>query len=125
MGMASRVFLLALVSLLSGCTTLAAAPSVMALPGVGKPLEQFHAEDTFCRQWATQQAQETAQSAPPGQLSQSDTRQYWYDMAYLKCMNAKGNRAPGILTGSPPPATAPVPPSPAPPTGAALPPQAP
>jgi hypothetical protein len=97
----------------------------MALPGAGKPLEQFHAEDIVCRQWADQRTQETAQSAPPGQLSQSGVRQQWYDMAYLQCMYAKGNQIPGVLTGTPPPPpppAAPAPSSPSPPAGAEPPP---
>jgi hypothetical protein len=122
-GSASRVLLLVLVSILSGCTTLPTSPSVMALPGFEKPLEQFHAEDIFCRQWATQRAQETAQSASAGQLYNSGARQQWYDMAYLQCMYAKGNRIPGIPSGlPPPPATTPPPPSPSPPAGVTPPP---
>ena len=39
----------------------------MALPGFEKPLEQFHAEDTSCREWAAQRTQETAQGTPAGQ----------------------------------------------------------
>lgn len=120
---ASRVFLVASISLLSACATMPVAPSVMALPGAGKPLAQFHAEDTDCRQWAAQRAQETAQGAPPGQLSQSGVWQQWYDMAYLQCMYAKGNRIPGVLTGTPPPPpNVPAPPSPSPPAGAEPPP---
>jgi hypothetical protein len=93
------------IGLLSGCATptLPVAPSVMALPGAGKPLERFHAEDTDCRQWAAQRAQETAQGVPAGQFSPSEVQQQWYDMAYLQCMYAKGNQIPGIRTGSPPP----------------------
>ena len=120
---ASRVFLVASISLLSACATMPVAPSVMALPGAGKPLAQFHVEDTDCRQWAAQRSQETAQGAPPGQLSQSGVWQQWYDMAYLQCMYAKGNRIPGVLTGTPPPPpNVPAPPSPSPPAGAEPPP---
>ena len=120
---ASRVFLAASISLLSACATMPVAPSVMALPGAGKSLAQFHAEDIDCRQWAAQRAQETAQGAPPGQLSQSGVWQQWYDMAYLQCMYAKGNRIPGVLTGTPPPPpNVPAPPSPSPPAGAEPPP---
>ncbi len=125
---ASRVLWLVMVSLLSGCATIPAAPSVMALPGPGKTLEQFHAEDTLCRQWAAQQAQETAKGATAGQRYGSAVRQ-WYDMAYLQCMYAKGNRIPGVMSGPsfPPPPAAPAPPGPSPPAGAepTPPPQAP
>jgi hypothetical protein len=122
-GPASRVLLLVLGSLLSGCTTMPTAPSVMALPGFEKPLEQFQDEDTFCRQWAVQRAQETAQGASADQFYGSGVRQQWYDMAYLQCMYAKGNRIPWIPSGSPlPPPTTPPPPSPSPPPGVGPPP---
>lgn len=123
LGTASRVLLLVLGSLLSGCATMPPAPSVMALPGFEKPLEQFHAEDTSCREWAAQRTQETAQRASSGQFYGSGARQQWYDMAYLQCMYAKGNRIPGIPTGPPPPPPGAVtPPSPSPPAGVAPPP---
>ena len=116
---ASRVLLLVGVSLLSGCTTIPTAPSVMALPGPAKNLDQFHADDTFCRQWAAQQDEATAKGAPAGQSYGSALRQQWYDMAYLQCMYAKGNQIPGVTSASPPPpppgAPAPLgPPPPAP-----------
>ncbi len=114
---ASRVLPFLTASLLSGCATIPAAPSVMALPGPGKTLEQFHAEDTLCRQWAAQQAQETAKGATAGQRYGSAVPQ-WYDMAYLQCMYAKGNRIPGVMSGSPLPPPAPAPPGPPPPAGA-------
>jgi hypothetical protein len=41
--------------LLAGCATIPTGPSVMVLPGSGKPFEQFQADDALCRQWAFQQ----------------------------------------------------------------------
>lgn len=115
---ASRVLLLVAVSLLSGCTTVPVAPSVMALPGPGRSLEQFHADDTACRQWASQQEQATAAAA--GQSYGSGMRQRWYDIAYMQCMYAKGNQIPGYTTSAPPPPPpgAPAPPGPPPPVQA-------
>ncbi len=40
---------------LSGCATMPTGPTVMVLPGPGKPFEVFQADDFGCRQWATQQ----------------------------------------------------------------------
>ena len=115
--------LLILVSLLSGCAGNPAAPSMMALPGSEKPLEQFHADDIFCRQWAAQRSEETAEHASAGQLFGTGARQRWYDMAYMQCMYAKGNRIPGIPAASPPPPpTTPTSPSPSPPADVAPPP---
>jgi len=108
----ARVFLFVTLGLLGGCTTVPVAPSVMALPGSGKSLEQFHADDAVCRQWATQQEQATA--AVAGQSYGSGMRQRWYDMAYMQCMYAKGNQIPGVVVGSPPP---PPPGGQAPPAG--------
>ncbi len=49
---------------LTGCATIPPGPSVMVLPGQGKPFEQFQADDATCRQWASQQVGTT-----PGQAS--------------------------------------------------------
>jgi hypothetical protein len=104
------VVTLGTVGLLGACTTVPVAPSVMALPGPAKSLDQFHADDTVCRQWASQQDQATAATA--AQSYGAGLRQRWYDMAYLQCMYAKGNQIPGVVVGAPPP---PPPGPPAPP----------
>jgi len=64
--MVSKWNLLALVAAmgLSGCATIPTGPSVMVLPGQGKPFEQFQTDDAICRQWADQQVGTT-----PGQAS--------------------------------------------------------
>jgi Glycine-zipper domain len=41
--------------LVSGCVTMPTGPTVMVLPGPGKPFEQFQVEDMTCRHWAEQQ----------------------------------------------------------------------
>ena len=40
--------------LAAGCTTIPSGPSHMALPGTGKPFEQFRADDGACRQYASE-----------------------------------------------------------------------
>jgi hypothetical protein len=62
----TRWYLLPFVAIvgLAGCATIPTGPSVMVLPGQGKPFEQFQAEDAVCRQWAGAQAGTT-----PGQAS--------------------------------------------------------
>ena len=62
-GVAARALLLtvALAVVASGCATIPTGPSVMVLPGSGKPFEQFQADDGLCRQWALQQC-----GIPPG-----------------------------------------------------------
>jgi hypothetical protein len=82
--LAARLLPLAAGLVLAGCAS--TGPRVLALPGSGKTLDQFHADDGACREWA-------------GRAS-SDRR--GYDMAYLQCMYAKGNRIP--VTGGRQPA---------------------
>ena len=48
--------LLAAAITLNGCASVPTGPSVMVMPGPGKPFEVFQAEDNACRQWAAQQA---------------------------------------------------------------------
>ncbi|HYA12239.1 MAG TPA: glycine zipper family protein [Thermodesulfovibrionales bacterium] len=49
------VFLSLAMLTVTGCATIPSGPSVMSLPGPGKTLEQFQADDAICRQWAAQQ----------------------------------------------------------------------
>jgi hypothetical protein len=52
---------IAAVLVVSGCATLPSGPSVLVLPGPGKPFEQFQADDYVCRRWAEHQIGMTAQ----------------------------------------------------------------
>jgi hypothetical protein len=108
--MRTRWHLLSFVAVVSlaGCATIPTGPSVLVLPGPGKTLEQFQADDTFCRQWAAQQAARTAAGEIYGA-----TMQWQYDMPYQQCMFAKGNRvpvAPALNALPPPPPPSEVPP---------------
>ena len=47
----------------SACATVPLGPSVMALPGTGKPFEQFQFDDVTCRQWASQQTRTSPEQA--------------------------------------------------------------
>ena len=49
--------------LLGACATVPTGPSVMVLPGTGKPFEQFQADDAACRQFALQSAGITTERA--------------------------------------------------------------
>jgi len=54
--MSGKWIALALVTgLFAGCATVPSGPSVLALPGTGKPFDQFQADDAACRSWAFQQ----------------------------------------------------------------------
>ena len=55
------------VTVLAGCATVPAGPSVMVLPAPGKPFEVFQSDDATCRQWALQQA-----GVPPGEIVQEN-----------------------------------------------------
>jgi outer membrane lipoprotein SlyB len=41
---------------LGGCATIPPGPSVMVMPGQGKPFEAFQADDFTCREWAQNQS---------------------------------------------------------------------
>jgi len=45
---------LAVAASLTACATVPISPSVMVLPGTGKPFEMFQVDDAACRQWASQ-----------------------------------------------------------------------
>lgn len=65
---AQSLFFLLLVFSLGGCVTVPTGPSVMALPGDGKPFEQFQGDDAVCRQWAGQQI-----GLPPQEVANQNT----------------------------------------------------
>jgi len=56
------VLLWPMIGLLSACATVPTGPSVMVLPAVGKPFDQFQVDDMVCRQYA-----ETQTGVPPGE----------------------------------------------------------
>jgi Glycine-zipper domain len=58
------VVLLLILGPLSACATLPSGPRVLVLPGVGKPFDQFHVDETVCRQYARQQV-----GLAPGQVA--------------------------------------------------------
>ena len=107
---AMAVVLLGAVAVAVGCASKPAAPSVMVLPGTGKPIDQFWSDENACRQ-------EAAAKQPAWQGE--------YDMTFMQCMYGKGHRIPvrgGYTSGSaggppsvpPPPPGTPPPPPPAP-----------
>ncbi len=49
------LLLLSGLAVIGGCATVPIGPSVMVMPGPGKPFEVFQLEDNACRQWAGQQ----------------------------------------------------------------------
>ena len=48
-------FLFLAVVFLGGCAAMPTGPTVMVMPGPGKPFEIFVVDDNLCRQWAQQQ----------------------------------------------------------------------
>lgn len=63
--MNSKLFFLLLPAMvvLGGCATVPTGPSVMVLPGQGKPFEVFQSDDNVCRQWASEQIGESPDAA--------------------------------------------------------------
>jgi hypothetical protein len=47
----------------AACATVPTGPSVMVLPGPGKPFDVFQTDDALCRQWAERQIGMTPQEA--------------------------------------------------------------
>ena len=74
---------------LGACAPAPRGPSVMVLPGAGKPLDQFQLDDGACRQWAAQQV-----GAGGGDSSWMLQRRY--DIAYQQCMYSHGHDIPGV-----------------------------
>ena len=64
----SAGLLLVAIPLLGACATVPTGPSVMVMPGSGKPFEVFQADDDACRQWAFRQS-----GAPPGDFAVRST----------------------------------------------------
>jgi hypothetical protein len=62
------VLLLPMIGLLSACAAVPTGPSVMVLPGVGKPFDQFQVDDLLCRQYA-----QTQTGIPPGEAGRQST----------------------------------------------------
>ena len=82
--------------LVLGCASAPTGPNVTVLPGDEKTIEEFHADDTTCRQWAAQQsgAAATEGSTTNGRGWSSAPAQRSYDLAYAQCMYTKGNQVP-------------------------------
>ena len=57
------LFAAPLALLLGACATVPTGPSMMVLPGTGKPFDQFQADDAACRQWALHAAGITTKKA--------------------------------------------------------------
>ena len=106
-----RFALLTLSLLLGACATAPTEPTVLALPGTGKSLQQFNTDDLECRQGTRPRPEEG------GSWTEQQRR---YDFAYIQCMYAKGHRVPvpgqyiGAPAGGPPPPPTGNPPPPPP-----------
>lgn len=51
----SKLYLVIILLVLTGCVTMPTGPSVMVLPGSGKSFDQFRYDDYECRQYAYEQ----------------------------------------------------------------------
>lgn len=91
---------------LGACAAVPTGPTVPVMPGSGKSLEQFGADDVACQQHALARFRSTA----AGTASAADMQRR-YDLAYIQCMYAKGHRVPvlGPMTAQPAPSP-PLPP---------------
>lgn len=83
---ALRLSSLVALAALSACAGAPSGPSVAVLPGSGKSLEQFRADDAECQRYALVQA-----GAAQGSFYDAQRR---YDLGYIQCMYAKDHRVP-------------------------------
>jgi hypothetical protein len=102
---------LAAVLALSGCAVAPpAGPMVLVMPGPGKSLAAFDADDARCRQAASQAVSRQPAIAGPdarrsgGLLGASGdagaaSMQRQYDLTYSQCTVAAGNTLPGYASG--------------------------
>jgi hypothetical protein len=74
----------------AGRATAPAGPSVLVLPGAGKPFEQFQADVHVCREWAANQVRGAFVEVPAFEVQRR------YDNAYVQCMYAKGHQVPSL-----------------------------
>lgn len=77
-----------------------AGTNVWVLPGQGKDLAHFEQDQAACRDYALQQAGFGPSRQAPASRSPAEAQQR-YDLAYLQCMAARGNRVPGIAADDP------------------------
>ena len=64
MHFSAKISVLVVALVLAGCVVVPTGPSVMVLPGTGKPFDQFRADEGVCRQYAYEQnGGQTASSA--------------------------------------------------------------
>jgi len=75
-------------------------PNVWVLPAEGKDLARFREEDAACRNYAMQQIGFGPSQQGPVSGSSIELQQR-YDVAYLQCMAASGNKVPTTATGEP------------------------
>ena len=74
----------------AGCATAPAGPSVLVLPGTGKPFEEFQSDVNVCREWAANQVKGAFVEVPAFEVQRR------YDNAYMQCMYAKGHQVPSL-----------------------------
>jgi hypothetical protein len=78
---------------LMGCAAVPTGPNVMVLPGNGKNLDQFQADDARCRQWAVRQT-----GVAPARASAESTAE---GAAVGTVLGAAGGAAVGAAGGNP------------------------
>ena len=92
------VMLFLVMGVVSACATVPTGPNVMVLPGAGKPLDQFQADDVVCRQYAQQQI-----GVVPGQATTQSTIN---TAALGTAVGAAAGAVIGAATGHPGPGAA-------------------
>lgn len=89
---AKILFAAGLALLVAGCAGIPTEPSLLALPGTGKSLNDFRSSDAQCRQYASQQI--IVATGPDTVRVGGYGAQSRYDNAYVQCMYAAGHKVP-------------------------------
>lgn len=105
----THTLIFATLAVLFGCVSAPKQPTMLAMPGTGKSLDQFNADDLGCRQLAVSQAT-TENGGKRAVITVQQANQMYarYDYAYLQCMYAKGHRIPVYLPPPPEPQPSPA-----------------
>jgi hypothetical protein len=78
----------AIILAITGCASLPNGPNVMVLPGTGTSFEHFRSDDALCEKYALSQVKGAEDSDSEQEVQER------YDVAYVQCMYAKGQRVP-------------------------------
>ena len=111
---------LAVLAMVAGCETRPQGPTVTALQGEARSIDEFRADVAECKRYAVEDRGSIAPGGNQGSLIDGiDSAQFAgyglqrrYNRAYVQCMYARGNKVPVLARERWPAARSPWPPDP-------------